>query len=429
MNDSSPSLPQSVAPGELVAGKYRVERVIASGGMGVIVAAYHEGLGQRFAIKIMRPEILDNEVAVTRFLAEARTAARLQSDHVTRVFDVGRLEDGVPYMIMEYLDGSNLADLVDERGKLPVEEAVDFALQALEALAEAHAAGIVHRDLKPSNLVLTRRPDGSPHIKVIDFGISKHHGIDAPSGAGAITSTQQVLGSPSYMSPEQITSPKSVDMRADIWAMGVLLHELLTGTLPFEGETVGALMAQIISESPARLRELRPDAPAGLEKALRRCMERDPAARHRDVAELANALAPFGTRWAKLSAKRVESALRQSTLPDTSRGPGRTRRRRVMGMVAVVLCAGIVGVVAWLGLGRATPPASAASVPSSAIAASPVVVEEPPKTAPAALPPASPAAPAPSSASTPATRPAVVKATAPVSAKKKPPGNLLDDRQ
>jgi len=398
--------------------------------MGVIVAAYHEGLGQRFAIKIMRPEILDNEVAVTRFIAEARTAARLQSEHVTRVFDVGRLDDGVPYMIMEYLDGGDLAALVDQRGKLPIEEAVDFALQALEALAEAHAAGIVHRDLKPSNLVLTRRPDGSPHIKVVDFGISKHHGIDAPSGAGAITSTQQLLGSPSYMSPEQITSPKSVDARADIWSLGALLHELLTGTLPFQGETLGAIMAQILGQSPPRLRELRPDAPAGLEKVLRRCMARDPAARYLDVAELASALAPFGTHWAKLSAKRVESALRQNRLSDTLGGAGRKRRRRVMGIVAVALCAGIVGVGAWIGLGREAPPASAAPAPSFASTASPAAVGEPPKT-PAASPPPSPAAPAPapSTAPSPASRPAAVKATAPVSVKKKPSADLLDDRQ
>lgn len=297
-----------VQPGELIAGKYRVERVLAVGGMGVVMAARHEELDQQVALKILRQDAMTSEEAVARFVREARTAARLQSEHVARVFDVGTLEHGVPFMVMEYLNGLDLQQVVDARGPLPIIEAVDYVLQALEAIAEAHALGIVHRDLKPSNLFLAARPDGSGRIKVLDFGISKEHGLDAPAGVG-LTSTKQVIGSPGYMSPEQMLTPKSVDGRTDVWAIGVLLYELLTGESPFRGETVAAVMTSILHNPLPKAHDKRADIPAGLERVIERCLSRDLAGRYMNVAEVARDLVPFGSSWAKLSVQRIENAL------------------------------------------------------------------------------------------------------------------------
>ncbi len=396
MGTAAPSSrnPSLVEPGDLVDGKYRVERIIASGGMGVVVAARHEALDQRYAIKLMRPEILENEDAVTRFLTEARTAARLESEHVARVFDVGRLEGGAPYMVMEYLDGVDLEKLVESRGPLPVVEAVDLVVQALGAIAEAHAAGIVHRDIKPANLVLTKRSDGTARIKVLDFGISKNRSVDASGAvAGAITSTQQVIGSPQFMAPEQISSPKSVDGRADVWAVGATLYDLLTGKPPFDGETVGLILARVLRDPPPRLRHDRQGAPAGLEKALLRCMERDPSARFRDVAELAAALAPFGSTASKVAAARIAGALGRGNTPPAgiSQGKGRTGKIGA----AVLLGVALVGTGVWFLVGKkndtgGTAASVAEVLPTNAPPTSPRAAEVVPATTstdPASAPP------------------------------------------
>src|SRR5579859_1664764 len=199
-----------VKEGDLLAGKYRVERVLGVGGMGIVVAARHEQLEQRVAIKFVRDEALDNKEAVERFLREARAAVRLKSEHAAKVLDVGTLESGAPYMVMEFLEGSDLAAVLVERGPLPVEEAAEYVLQACEAVAEAHAAGIVHRDLKPQNLFLARTVGGAPRVKVLDFGVSKTlHGN--PTTGGGLTQTRLMLGSPLYMSPEQMRSSRDVD--------------------------------------------------------------------------------------------------------------------------------------------------------------------------------------------------------------------------
>jgi serine/threonine-protein kinase len=203
--------------GQVLAGKYRIERVLGEGGMGVVVAAHHLELDERVALKFLLPAAMNNEVAVSRFLREARTAARIKSDHAARVTDVGRLETGVPYMVMEYLEGGDLDAWVRQKGPLPVEQAVEFVLQAAVGVADAHALGVVHRDLKPANLFCIRRSDGQLIIKVLDFGISKITDLSGASGPSAgMTKTSAVMGTPSYMSPEQIRSSKSVDARADI---------------------------------------------------------------------------------------------------------------------------------------------------------------------------------------------------------------------
>jgi eukaryotic-like serine/threonine-protein kinase len=205
-----------VREGDVLAGKYRVDRVLGAGGMGAVVAAYHMQLETKVALKFLLPAMLANEDAVTRFAREARAAVKITNEHVARVLDVGTLESGAPYIVMEYLDGTDLAGWLRQRGPLPIEEAIDFVLQAGEALAEAHALGIVHRDLKPANLFYIRSADGRPTIKVLDFGISKVTNLSASASNLVRTQTATLMGSPFYMSPEQMEATHAVDARTDI---------------------------------------------------------------------------------------------------------------------------------------------------------------------------------------------------------------------
>ncbi len=284
----------SLAPvreGEILAGKYCVERVLGVGGMGVVVAARHVHLGQQLALKFLLPDACKNADAVGRFLREARACVRMQGEHVTRVSDVGTLENGAPYMVMEFLQGVDLEEVIAQRGPLPVPDAVGYVLQACEAIAEAHALGIIHRDLKPRNLFLTHRPDGSALIKVLDFGISKM--LDPLQMEANLTATSMMLGSPLYMSPEQVRNAKGVDTRTDIWSLGVILFQLLTGRGPFDASTPSGLLAAIVADPPASLRTFRPDASPELELVLLRCFEKTLARRTASVGQLARDLAPF----------------------------------------------------------------------------------------------------------------------------------------
>jgi len=283
-----------VIEGQLLARKYRVERVLCVGGMGIVVAARHVLLDQRVAVKILRSEMLANPDVLARFGREARAAAKIKSEHVARVLDVGALETGAPYMVMEFLDGTDLSTWIRQHGPLSVALAVDFVLQACVAVAEAHALGIVHRDLKPANLFCVRGTDGQLTIKVIDFGISKLSNFNAPA-TGSATKTNILMGSPAYMSPEQMRSSRDVDGRTDVWALGVVLFELLTGRMPFEGETVADVLVNIATAKPARMREFRPQVPEALESAVLACLRKDPSTRYRTVADLAMALRPFGS--------------------------------------------------------------------------------------------------------------------------------------
>ena len=292
--------------GDLVAGKYRVDRVLGEGGMGVVVAATHEQLEQRVALKYLLPALVSNVEVVRRFLREARAAVKIQSEHVARVLDVGATESGTPYMVMEYLDGEDLSQVLAARGPLPAEETVGFLLEACEAIAEAHSLGIVHRDLKPANLFLARRPSGRSIVKVLDFGISK-----VPTGGkdAATTSTTALMGSPVYMSPEQMAAPEKVDVRTDVWCLGVVLYELLTQQLPFEGETMPELVFTVVQKTHLPLRPLRPDLPEGLAAVVDRCLEKGQAQRFASVAELARALAPFAPPRSAQSIERIEHLL------------------------------------------------------------------------------------------------------------------------
>ncbi len=288
--------------GEIIAGKFTVEKVLGVGGMGVVVAARHVQLGQRVAVKFLRPEATKHKEAVGRFLREARSTVGLHSAHVVRIIDVGTLDTGLPYMVMEHLAGEDLSDVIKSRKMLGVEEAVDYVLQSCEAIAEAHGVGIVHRDLKPSNLFLLRKPDGSPLVKVLDFGISKAVEVE---GEQNLTATSSVMGSPLYMSPEQLRSSKRVDARTDIWALGVILFELTSGTTPFDDETMTGLCAKIVADPPASLRSRRADLPLAFEGAVMRCLEKDVTRRYQTVGDLAIALRDFASAEGRMSADRV----------------------------------------------------------------------------------------------------------------------------
>ena len=294
-----------VQPGDILAGKYRIDRVLGAGGMGVVVAATHLELLETRAIKFMLPEALTNADAVERFVREARAASLLKSEHVARVFDVGRLESGAPYMVMEHLEGTDLDIVLRSRGQLPIGEGILYVLQAAEALAEAHGRGIIHRDLKPSNLFISTRANGSPCVKVLDFGISKI--IGAVGADVDLTKEHTVLGSPHYMSPEQMRSSRDVDGRSDIWSLGIILYMILAAQRPFRGHNVGEIIARVMAGRPPPPSRHRGDLPPELDAVVMRCLEREPSARYGDVSELANALLPFAPEG---SARLVEGIAR-----------------------------------------------------------------------------------------------------------------------
>jgi len=312
LNDTAP-----VRSGDVLAGKYRVDRVLGVGGMGVVVAATHIQLDQRVALKFMLPSALQNEMAVERFSRESKAAVKLKSEHVARVLDVGVLESGSPYMVMEFLEGIDLHDLIHHAGgkgpPVSVDDAIDYVLQVCDAVAEAHALGIVHRDLKPRNLFLTTGNDGNSVVKVLDFGVSK---VSGGANDLSLTRTTEIIGSPNYMSPEQLKASRDVDERSDIWALGCILYELLGGEVPFVAETLTQLTALVLMEAPRPLSDLRKDLPQGLVHVIGRCLEKEPTKRFPNVAALATALDPFAPPQSRGLAERVRR------IADASRPPG-----------------------------------------------------------------------------------------------------------
>ena len=298
-----------VAVGDVVAGKYLVERVLGAGGMGIVVAAHHTQLDRRVAIKFLLPAALANPDVVSRFSREARAASKIESEHVARVIDVGVLESGAPFMVMEYLEGRDLAARVAQQGGLSLDETARYILQACEALAEAHAAGIVHRDLKPANLFLAQRADKSTSVKVLDFGISK-----APVGTAGTTNTQAIMGSPHYMSPEQLMSSKHVDHRSDVWSLGIVMFEALTGSPPFLGEQMPEIVAKILQAPTPSVCEKRPELPRDIDVVIAKCTAKNPADRYASIAQLARALAPFAQDSAR-SVERISRVLNATDPP------------------------------------------------------------------------------------------------------------------
>ncbi len=417
-----------VKEGDVIAGRYRVEQVIAVGGMGIVLSARHMQLGQRVAIKLLHH---DSKQAALRFLTEAKASAQLRSDHIVRVSDVGQLESGEPFMVMELLEGADLAQVLDREGALPVEVAVSYLLEAMEGIAEAHAARIVHRDLKPGNLFRAQHTDGSTVIKVLDFGVSKALSEDVRT-AGTVTTTDAVFGSPLYMSPEQMQSATKADERSDVWSLGVVLYELLTRRMPFEAESMAGLAVVIATESPRRLGMHLASAPAELEGVIVKCLAKNPAERYQTVAELAADLEPFAPA-ARHRVERIQRLILGTTAPplavpsapslsrimppgaetlgpvDSTTGfdaAASPKRSRVLPIAAaVVACVGIAAAGAVL-LRRHPPVApAAAGAPSAVLTPAP-----PPVTATA-----------PPTATTPPSASVVATASAPAPAHRKPP--------
>jgi serine/threonine protein kinase len=290
-----------VAEGEVVAGKYRVERVLGVGGVGFVVAAQHLRREGPVALKFLKRRFLRDRRIVERFLRETRASIGIQSDCVARVFDIG-VTGGAPFLVRELLVGRDLSAVLAERGRLSVDETIEVAIHACVGLASAHAQGVVHRDVQPENLFLAT-DDGRPVIKLLDFGISRTALLGtAPDGNAA--RSPATLGTPLYLSPEQVRSTAAADARSDLWSLGVVLHELLVGVAPFQGASLPEVCAAILERDPPSLLERRPDVPAELAQAVARCLQKDPSGRYRDAAELALALLPFAPRRALAVAER-----------------------------------------------------------------------------------------------------------------------------
>ncbi len=355
--------------GDVLAKKYRLERLVGEGGTGVVVAARHVQLDRLVAIKFLRTALASDEIRL-RFEREARAIGQIESEHVVLVLDVGTLDDGhSPFMVMEYLEGKDLARTLKEDGPLSIEDSVDCMLQVCEALAGAHAQGIIHRDLKPANLFLTRREDGGPHIKVVDFGISKildPKVLRGEKDAKEMTNAFTVLGSPRYMAPEQLRNSKDVDGRADLWSIGAVLFQLLSGSSPFDAENNVHVSLAVLTKEPALLRSVAPHVPAELEFVVNKCLTKDRAGRFQSASELADALYPFGSDRTRESLDRLLQAKQAPSLNlalDTS-----SEGRRVD-----------VGA-------NATPPPDAAEVAMKSLSTSPSAFRlaslPPPSTAP-----------------------------------------------
>ena len=393
-----------LAPGAVVAGKYEVERELAVGGIGVVVLARHLELGHRVAIKSLHARFLEDRSIVERFKREARLAASIRSDHVVRVHDVGTLDDGAPFMVMEYLEGEDLGAVV-ARGPVPVPMAVEWVLQACEALAEAHEKGIVHRDLKPENLFLSRRSTGAI-IKELDFGISKATPTNSEEGPlSRMTEEGERFGTPLYMSPEQLVSSSRADVRSDIWALGVVLYELLTAELPFPGEDVSTIIANVLSSTPVPLRVKRPDAGPILDGIVEACLSRDPALRPANIADLTlllSAVLPdslHGRRaantapemlatpplaWVPSAAGPAVPAVTETRL--VSARPAKKWALYALGATTVVLLlASLTGIVAWsrdpaaggIVQSAGSDRASHSTTIEEAVGAAPIVLELP----------------------------------------------------
>lgn len=386
VNSRELSLRDVPQQGEVIAGKYLVEGVLGTGGMSVVLSAVHQALGQRVAIKVMTSSAAHSKDSLARFSREAKTASAIQNDHAVRILDIGRLETGTPYMAMEYLVGTNLADLVEKRGGLPVTESVDYVLQACEVIAEAHALGIIHRDMKPSNLFLAHKPNAPATIKVLDFGISKTEWSTADLN---LTATTDVMGTPAYMSPEQVRSAKNADHRTDIWGVGAVLYELLTGQPPFWAENLPSLCAKILVDPPVPAASLRSDVPPDLDMVIQWSMQKDPSQRPQSIADFARELMPFASTNGHRSIEKIFETLSFNVqmvstrrLPSTSSGAWQASAKQpsswssplrlvLFGAVTGVLL-GTLAVTLWLTM---SPPDTTEALSAIPAASRPLVAQ------------------------------------------------------
>ncbi len=380
--------PREVRVGDVVAGKYEVRRVIGRGGVGVVVAAHHTTLDAPVALKFLLPHLANDKEIVARFLREARAAVKLQGEHVARVMDAGSTDDGAAFLAMELLEGRDFAAILKSDGALPIADAVDYVMQACDAVAEAHALGIVHRDLKSANLFLTRGADGLPLVKVLDFGLSKTETSESRSG---LTSEHHVFGSIHFMSPEQMRSSRDADVRSDIWALGVVLYAFVAGRVPFEGKFLPEVCSAVLTGAPPSLTSLRPEVSPELEAVVMRCLRVEAAERFQSVAELARALAPFAPARSAADLARIERLIAQrrggaSALSGSITSEPRVERsiaappsppRRVRAIVAIALVSSAIAAVVFAVSRDGDPPSVARALVAGSAAASAALVVPP----------------------------------------------------
>ncbi|HSY40426.1 MAG TPA: protein kinase [Polyangia bacterium] len=376
--------------GELVGAKYRIVRLLAEGGMGVVYEAQHTVVRRRFAVKFMRRDLAERRDILTRFQREAEAAGALESEHVAAAVDFGIAEDGAPYIVMEYLVGESLTALLGREGPLPVARAADLVSQAGRGMEVAHAAGIIHRDLKPQNLFVCRRQDGTDLLKVLDFGVAKLQTIDEMNAA---TRTGAVVGTVAYMSPEQARGDKVVDQRSDVYALGAILYELCSGRKPHPGESHNAILHHIATQAAVPLASIAPDLPVGFLEIVAGALAADPAARPPSAGALVEALAPFAKREVWPAPKLDDSgAARVSLTPSSpvaeargisgsveagSRARRRWRPSRV-GSIVGASAVGLVGVLVVLGAVRQKQIAASRAVDAPAAKPSLASSERPP---------------------------------------------------
>ncbi len=276
--------------GQVLADRYHIMKKLGEGGMGQVYLAEHVKMGRRSAIKVMNPSMVHDPEAVARFNREAANASRISDAHVCAIYDFGETPEGLIYLAMEFIEGEPLTELIRQEGALPVSRAADIAIQVAAALQAAHDLGIVHRDLKPDNIMLARGRDGSDAVKVVDFGLAK--AVGGEGGGQKVTRTGLVVGTPEFMSPEQLSGDK-LDGRTDVYSLGLVFFNMLTGTLPFPADSVQEAMIKRLTDEPAELLEVRPDLhfPPGLQQILDTALARNPVDRYQSAAKFAHDLA------------------------------------------------------------------------------------------------------------------------------------------